>query len=156
MIALLFVCLVNTCRSPALMGYMNHLIETHGMQKKGYADSCALSTSFFGMSPDQKMVEIANYNSIYYDHKSKPFEMSFFETYDAIFGVTHEIVEALKAKSPGAQEKLKIYHVCFFSQKYPQIDIDNPHVKGEKGFEITWEMIKDACLGIFNHFFSKP
>ncbi len=154
MIALLFVCFANVCRSPALMGYMNHLIENSGMQEKGYADSCSLSPFFSGMPPNKKIVEIASRDLIYLNHRSKPFESNFFETYDALFGVTHEIVERLQAKSPEVKKRLKVHHVCTFSQNYPNVDIDYPNAEELGGFEHIWAMIKDASTGIFNHFFN--
>lgn len=152
MIALLFVCLGNICRSPALMGYMNHLALQKNMSEKIYADSCGLDAHFLGAPPDQRIQIFAQQRGIFFAHKAKLFEPSFFDFFQEIFGVTKDIVSRTQSFARTEKERQKVHLVTGFSEKYRNVDIPDPYYLGESSFERIWDMIEDSCKGIYRHF----
>jgi len=134
------------------MGYMNHLAYQKGMNNQLYVDSCGLYANFLGASPDQRMQAVAKQKGILFDHQAKIFEPAFFETFQAIFGVTEEVISHLHSFAHTKEEKAKVYLATAFSQNYKGKDIPDPYYLGTQGFEKIWDMIEDSCEGIFNHF----
>lgn len=152
MIKLLFVCLGNICRSPALAGYMGFLVKEKNLEDRVYVDSCGLYATFLGSQPDGRMKEVAHSKGIHLDHQAKLFQSTYFEMFDAIFGVTGEVVAHLRSLAQTKEALSKIYHVTDFSVLYRGRDIPDPYYLGKDGFEKAWEMIEDVCQGIFEHF----
>lgn len=134
------------------MGYTNHLLIEKGVQSKVYVDSCALFAHFLGSPPDERMQTIAKRNGVLFNHEAKLFESAFFQTFQAIFGVTKEIVSHLHAMADTKEEKGKIYLATAFSKKYQGLDIPDPYYLGIKGFEKTWDMIQEVCQSIYQQF----
>ncbi len=58
--SILFVCLGNICRSPALAACLQKLINEKSLKDKVFVDSCAVTPSFLGAPADPRMVAAAN------------------------------------------------------------------------------------------------
>lgn len=144
--SLLFVCLGNICRSPALKGVMEHLLEEKGIE--GYVESCGLHTTFLGNPPDRRMQEVAQKHGITLENRAKIFEASYFDQFDAIFCVTHDVLKAVQAMAHTKEHQQKIYLATHFSEKFKGEEIPDPYFGGEKGFENLWEMVEESCQGI--------
>ena len=134
------------------MGYMNHLALQKGISDQVYIDSCGLHSSFLVSPPDARMQRVAKEKGIIFNHQAKMFEPAFFDSFQAIFGVTEEIVSHLRSLAHTPEEQAKIHLATAFSQNYKGMDIPDPYYLGAKGFEKIWEIIEDACLGIFKQF----
>lgn len=134
------------------MGYLNHLAQQKGVGDQVYIDSCGLHSSFLGSAPDTRMQRVAKERGIIFTHQAKMFEPAFFETYQAIFGVTEEIVSHLRSLAHTPEEQAKIYHATAFSQNHKGMDIPDPYYLGAQGFDKIWDIIEDACNGIFKQF----
>ena len=137
------------------MGYLNHLAEQQGVSDQVYIDSCALHSSFVGSAPDARMQRVAKEKGVLFTHQAKVFQPAFFETFEAIFGVTDEIVSHLRALAHTLEERAKIYHAMAFSQNFKDKDIPDPYYLGAQGFDKVWEMIEDGCKGIYKQFIQK-
>lgn len=147
----LFVCVGNICRSPALMGRLEHLLKEKGV--KAYVESCGLHGSFLGSDPDRRMQEVAAKRGIALKNKAKLFEESFFDQFDVIFCVTKDVLSAILAMAHTQEHKNKVHMATHYSHKYKDQSIPDPFFQEGKGFEHVWEMVDDACQGIYNHFF---
>ena len=77
------------------MATLNHLAREKGIEV--HADSCGIGWVHLGQRPNLKSFEAAKKKGILIDHKSKPFEDSFFEEYDYIFTVHDENFRTIKA-----------------------------------------------------------
>ena len=97
MIKVLYVCVANTCRSPALMAAVNHIAAEKGLEIE--ADSCGIGWVNLGQKPNSKSFEATKKKGILIDHKSKPFQNSFFEEYDYIFAVNDQILEQIRLRN---------------------------------------------------------
>ncbi|MCB1109888.1 MAG: low molecular weight phosphotyrosine protein phosphatase [Chlamydiia bacterium] len=145
----LFVCVGNICRSPALQGYLEHLLKERGIQ--AYVDSCGLHGTFQGNSPDRRMQEVANNHGISLNHQAKIFEGSYFDQFDAIFCVTKEVLAAVQAMAHTKEHREKVMLATCFLKNEP---IPDPYFNAKEGFEQVWTIVEKACQAIVDHYYS--
>lgn len=149
---ILFVCIANICRSPALMATMNHLAAKKKVDL--FADSCGIGWVHLGERPDRRSFEAAKKRGILIDHRSQQFQDHFFEAYDLILTVEEEITEQLKLRGPEYKDKIKL--VTDYSRKYKGQPIPDPYYLSESGFDEVMDIILDCCEGILEKIESKP
>lgn len=149
--SLLFVCLGNICRSPALKGMMEHLLQKKGIP--AYVESCGLHSTFLGNPPDRRMQAAGRSHGVILHDHAKIFEASFFDQFDAIFCVTKDVYAAVRAMAHTQKDQSKIFIASHFSKQYKGEEIPDPYFGGEKGFEQVWDRVEDACKGIMKYFF---
>lgn len=125
---------------------MEHLFEEKGIQ--GYIESCGLHATFLGNPPDRRMQEGATKRGITLENRAKVFEATYFDQFDAIFCVTNDVLNAVKAMAHTQEHQQKIYLATAFSEKFKGEEIPDPYFGGDKGFEYAWEMIEESCQGI--------
>jgi protein-tyrosine phosphatase len=147
MTSILFVCMGNICRSPALAATLKHL----AIQKKRdlHVDSCGIGWVHLGERPDPRSFEAAKKKGILIDHRAQQFREEFFEIFDLILPVEEEIAEQLKLRSPAHQEKIHL--VTNFSRKYKGQGIPDPYYMGKEGFDQVMDMIVDCCEGLLSN-----
>lgn len=146
MVSLLFVCVGNICRSPALKGMMEHLLKEKGIRAD--VESCGLHATFLGSPPDRRMVEGANKRGITLNNRAKMFKTYYFDRFDAIFCVTHDVLKAIQSMAHTSAHQKKIYLATAFSEKFKGEEMPDPYFGREKGFDLAWEMIEESCQGI--------
>ena len=100
MISILFVCLGNICRSPALEATLKKLVKEKNLTEKIFVDSCAVTPSFLGAPADPRMVAAANKRGVHIDHKAKLFEEAYFKAFNYIFAADHEVLKMLQQIAP--------------------------------------------------------
>jgi protein-tyrosine phosphatase len=141
---ILFVCLANICRSPALMATLNHLAAKK--KKALHADSCGIGWAHLGERPNPRSFIAAKKRGIIIDHRSQQFQDHFFETYDLILTVDEDIAEQLKLRNPQYADKIKL--ATEYSRKYKGEPIPDPYYLSENGFDEVMDMILDCCEGL--------
>ena len=152
MISVLFVCLGNICRSPALEACLEKLIKDSEISGKVYVDSCGLSASFLGSDADSRMISEAEKNGVIISHKSQMFRDAFFEQFEFIFAVSDDQVEFLEEDVP-KNAKAKVLLATAFSKKFKDMPIPDPYAEG--GFSECYAIIQDAAKGIFEMLLKK-
>lgn len=140
----LFVCMANLCRSPALMATLNHLAAKKKLPI--HADSCGMGWVHVGERPSAKSFEAAKKKGILIDHKAQQFQDSFFETYDLILTVDEDISEQLKLRSPKHAHKIKL--ATDYSKKHKGQPIPDPYYFSDNGFDQVMEIVVDCCEGL--------
>ena len=153
--SILFVCAVNTTRSPALKGAMQSLLKNKGLEREVYVESAGLQPFCPGSSPDIKMQKIAQSHGVVIDDHSKLFESSYFDAFNVIFCVSKDIVSAIHQMARTEQEANKVFIATQFSVENPMKDIPYPDYNNSQAVDEIWKQIVNACLGIYNHFLSK-
>lgn len=128
---------------------MEYLLTQKGLDKEVYVESCALHPSFLGSPPDRRMQEVAFEHGVALNDHAKLFEVTHFDQFDAIFGVTEDVVEAIRAMAETKGHLSKVYLATHFSKKHLDQDIADPYCSGSRGFEVVWEQVVDACEGIY-------
>ncbi|MBX7065733.1 MAG: low molecular weight phosphotyrosine protein phosphatase [Parachlamydiales bacterium] len=147
MTAIMFVCMANICRSPALMAVLNHLAAAKKMEV--HADSSGIGWVHLGERPSQRTFEAAKKRGILIDHRTQQFQDEFFEIYDLILTVDEEIAEQLKLRGPKYAHKIRL--ASDFSRKYKGMPIPDPYYLSDNGFDEVLEMIIDCCEGLLDH-----
>ena len=149
--ALLFVCMGNICRSPALASTFVELARKKKCASHFIVDSSALTTFYLGQEADHRMCKAARKKRITIDHISQLFEKSDFSKFDYIFAVNHEVKDLLQGLTSIPEERKKIYLATAFAKKYKNQEIPDPYFHGGKAFEHVMDMALDACEGLLDY-----
>lgn len=129
----LFVCLGNTCRSPALADLLNQ--KAKKFLEKGVikADSAAITKYNVGEDVDPLMRQVAMEKGVKLKkHKARLFTKDDISQYDLILGVTNDVCEMIRVQCDDLDEEKKIVMATHFSITYLDRDIVDPFSK-EKG-----------------------
>lgn len=149
-VSLLFVCMGNICRSPAGAAVFSKLAQDKGVSDKFYVDSCGVTSFYLGCQADRRMISAAKKRDVSISHTAQIFEPYYFDTFDYILAVNHEVQSLLQDIAQSPAHKAKIRLLGDFSAKYPGEDIPDPYYGGEQGFEVVMDMLIDACEGLLN------
>ena len=147
MISILFVCLGNICRSPALAATMQKAIQENNLAEKVFVDSCAVTPCFLGAPADPRMVAAAHKRGVHIEHKAKIFEESYFKVFDYIFASDREVLKILQSMAPDS-EKGKLHLATEFSSAYKDKDLPDPYFDGESRFELIMDMSQEIAQSI--------
>lgn len=156
MISILCVCQGNICRSPALQGCLQKLIDEHKKTEKYYVDSCGLHSFFRGQQMDQRAKKAAEKKGFSISHIAREIEIIDFSTFDYILPVTKEIKQSLYYLAPDEKSKKKIYLATHFSTLYKDRDIEDPYSGGERGFDEMIEILYESATSLFEYLENKP
>jgi len=149
---ILFVCLGNICRSPALEATLRHLAVSKNRADEFKIDSCGISWMHVGEHPDPRTFEAASKRGILIDHRARQFRVGFFDEFQNIFVSDREIFEQVKYHARSEADKNKVFMATAFSQRFKDQDIPDPYYLSHSGFEQVMDIIVDSCEGILNHF----
>jgi protein-tyrosine phosphatase len=147
MISILFVCLGNICRSPALEATLKKLIKDKNLAEKVFVDSCAVTPSFLGAPADPRMVAAANKRGVNIEHKAKIFEEAYFKAFNYIFASDHEVLKILQGMAPD-NEKGRLHLATEYSTAHKDKDLPDPYFDGEAGFETIMDMSQEIAQSI--------
>ena len=146
--SILFVCMGNICRSPALQSTLEQLAKKKGIAL--HVESCGIGRVAIGQEADPRSVYAASQAGIEIKNKAQSFQSHFFSVFDAIFTVDREILQALR-KLGGPDHAGKIHLATKWSQQYRDQPIGDPYYLGVDGFKIVMDQVVDCCRGIINH-----
>jgi len=147
MIKILFVCLGNICRSPALEAILRHLAQKKGIQSRLFIDSCAVTSWYVGEQADSRMRATAQGQGIKIDHIARLISPSDFEKFDLILAVNREVLEELKHLAP-QEFSSKLQLATDFSLNFTGQDIPDPFYGDQVAFDRVMEMGMDVAKGI--------
>ncbi len=146
--SILFVCMGNICRSPALGAALQNSLEQMGKKDALFIDSAGLTAYYLGQSADLRMQHAMKKRGIVIDHVAKLFHANDFARFDCIFAVSKEVEEHLMGLARTLEEKKKIQMATEFSEKYKGEEIPDPYYLGADAFDHVAEMVLDAAKGI--------
>jgi protein-tyrosine phosphatase len=142
--SVLFVCLGNICRSPAAEGILRHLGEKVAMSDL-HVESCAVGDWYTGSLPDPRMQKVAKGRGYSLTSRARPFDPSFFETFDYILAADDDVLEQLHDRAKSPAHRAKIYLMTHFSTVYHNQPVPDPYYKGGDGFEQVMDMLEESC-----------
>lgn len=151
MVAVLFVCLGNICRSPAAEGVCKHLAEKEYDLHDLEVASCGLGDWHAGSLPDSRMREASKSRGIILTSRAQAFEEIFFEQFDYILAADHAVLKELHSFAHKAEHKKKIQLMTAYSKSYAQKEIPDPFYGNRSAFDLALDMIEDACEGFLTH-----
>lgn len=148
MVAVLFVCLGNICRSPAGEAILRHMTEKHPRHKDIIVKSCGTGDWHLGHSPDERMREAALQRGVILDNKAKLFELEFFKHFDYILAADFEVLAHLLRIAPSAEDQQKVHLMTKFSSKYQGKEVPDPYYMGGPAFDLVLDILEDSCEGL--------
>jgi len=148
MVAVLFVCLGNICRSPAGEAILRHMTANHPKHKDIIVKSCGTGDWHLGHAPDARMCEAALQRGIVINNKAKPFELEFFKDFDYILAADFEILKHLTRLAPSVEDQKKIYLMTHFSAKHQGKEVPDPYYLGGPAFDLVLDILEDSCEGL--------
>jgi protein-tyrosine phosphatase len=150
-ISLLFVCMGNICRSPALASTFVELARKKNLSSHFFVDSSALTTFYVGQGADYRMCKAAQKKGIAIDHIAQLFEKDDFSKFHYILAVNHEVKDLLQGLASTPEEREKIILATAFAKKYKNQEIADPYFHGGEAFDHVMDMAFDACEGLLEH-----
>lgn len=151
---ILFVCLGNICRSPALMSELRRQAEKRGLGSKVIVDSCAMTSWNIGEPPDHRMRKAALARGLTLEHTARLLRKEDFKAFDLILAVDREVLQLLERSAAHAEVTAQIALATAFSKAFKNEDMLDPYYDAEHAFDRTMVMAEDCCVGILDHFFS--
>ena len=151
--SILFVCMGNICRSPALMAELQRQAKIRELQDKLLVDSCAVSGWHIGEPSDYRMRAAALAHGLEIHHRAKLFEKTYFTTFDWVLAVDREVLHLLEQAAKHAMITSRIALATSFSKAYKDTDIADPYYGEDKSFDLTMVIIRECCQGILDTLF---
>lgn len=150
---LLFVCLGNICRSPVAEAMMRKLIEDHGADVMISVDSAGTSAYNTGRGPDARMVEAAARRGLRMNHIARQVRPSDFDSASLIIAMDDSNYDNLRAIAPTVEAANKVKRIADFfnpDTRRKHDSVPDPYYGGEEGFQLSLDLIKEACENILN------
>jgi protein-tyrosine phosphatase len=148
--SILLVCTANICRSPMAEGALRKKLWEAGLDFD--VDSAGTHDYMPGMPPYTLAVATSKrrgYNITGFVARRVRFHD--FKYFDLILGMCRANVEWLKSFCP-AESRRKIRLLTEYSAEYRRQDIPDPYGGEVRDFEISLDMIEDACDGVVRSF----
>ena len=149
---ILFVCMVNICRSPAAEGIMKAKLEGKGLSHLFFIDSAGIHGYHEGELPDHRMRTHASRRGYNLTSRSRPVTYNDFFDFDLIIGMDDSNLHDLRRKAPDEASLRKIHRMTDYCRNFPDDHVPDPYYGGASGFEKVLDLLEDACNGIIMNY----
>jgi len=156
MIAVLFVCLGNICRSPAAEHMLVHLNKSRNNPLELHVESCGIGSWHVGHLPCEEMRIAAENRGVSVVGLAKQFQPDHFYNFDYIFTADKNIQLELLNVAGTLEQRGKVHLFTEYSQLYHRQDVPDPFALSGDAFEIALDMIEESCEGILDHLSQRP
>lgn len=144
--SILFICLGNICRSPLAEGVFRDEATKSGLANSLNIDSAGIGGWHVGNPPDPRAIEKANQYGIDISHQtSRKLTPSDFSAFDLILCMDEDnIADCHSANRQNGPAKIELFTAY---AGLGNLEIPDPYYGGVDGFEIAYQMIKQASIG---------
>jgi protein-tyrosine phosphatase len=151
MVAVLFVCMGNICRSPSAEGAFLRLLEENGLLAHIEVDSAGTHGYHVGGQADSRSMAHAQKRGIdITPHRARQVASEDFERYDYILAMDNDNYERLQAQCPDEHlEKVQLF--LEYAPHMKLTEVPDPYYGGEKGFEHVLDLVEAASEGLLAH-----
>jgi len=140
---ILFVCVANICRSPALAFLFQKGIKKEGVASQFSCSSAAISSWSVGdgVSPMiKKWLKEEGIDSEH--HRARSFKKEDFQKFDYILAVNEDVLKTLILLTTSEIDKSKVFLATHFSPSFFDQEIADPYKKEEKEQKKVFKMIQ--------------
>jgi protein-tyrosine phosphatase len=148
-ISVLYVCMGNICRSPALAAILQQLVEKKGVADRFHIDSSGIASYYIGKQADHRIRSAAEKKGVVIDHLAQLVDPIHFQQFDYIFAVNEEVKHLLLTLAT-EEEKKKIFLATHFGKQHRNEEIPDPFHRGPNAFDDVIEIAFDACQGFLD------
>jgi len=151
--SILFICLGNICRSPLAEGVFRNEAENRGVADQLTIDSAGTGGWHIGNPPDQRSIQTAANHGININHQvCRRLTSNDFNTFDLIFGMDNSnIINATSANKRNGPAQVLLF--TQYAGMGDNLEIADPYYGGGEGFEIAYQLIKQASRGALDRLF---
>jgi protein-tyrosine phosphatase len=148
LVAVLFVCTGNICRSPTAEGVMRKLVAERGYGERIVIDSAGTHGYHEGEPPDPRSIEAALQRGVDLSaQRARRIREGDFSNFDLILAMDRGHARILSRSAPRHGEA----RIAMFLDYAPHLgasDVPDPYYGGEGGFELVLDMAEAAAAGL--------
>lgn len=148
---ILFVCLGNICRSPVAEAMMRKILTDQELDSAIEVDSAGTSAYNTGRGPDPRMITAAAKRGLRMNHIARQVRPSDFDRNDLIIAMDDANYDDLRAIAPTLDAADKVHKIAqyFGTSTRQRFDsVPDPYYGGEEGFQLSLNLIREACENI--------
>jgi protein-tyrosine phosphatase len=151
MVAVLFVCTGNICRSPTAEGMFHSLLVRSGLQESVQVDSAGLQGYHIGDPPDPRTVEAARLRGIDLNNlRARQVRPADFSRFDLILAMDNGHLNGLRRLAPaGSSADIRLY-LDFAGETLRGTEVPDPYYGPPQGFEQVLDLCEAAGPGLLS------
>jgi protein-tyrosine phosphatase len=139
---ILMVCLGNICRSPLAEGILRAKVNSENI----IVDSAGTGSWHVGNPPDPRSIAVAKkYGLDISNLRGRQFTSDDFKNFDKIFVMDNTNLEDVLALAPSESDKQKVSLILDTIFPNENVDVPDPYLGGQQGFEDVYQMLDQAC-----------
>ena len=149
MVRVLMVWLGNICRSPLAEGILKLKVDS----QKYFIDSAGTGRYHIGSLPDSRSIAVARKNNLDITYqRCRQFGVSDFDEFDIIYVMDNSNKRDVLALARDDTDKAKVQMIL--NELFPNenVDVPDPYLGGDQGFEKVYELLEEACSTIAKKF----
>lgn len=158
MVAILFVCMGNICRSPMAEGVFRHLVHEAGIEEDSstgiICDSAGTIGYHVGDQPDPRGIETAAGHGVDLSgQRARQVADRDFKIFDYVLAMDESNLADLSRRCPESlQSRLGLF---MDHAPHPGLtEVPDPYYGGQEGFEQCYELVLAAAEGLLAHIVS--
>ncbi|MGI9547040.1 MAG: low molecular weight protein-tyrosine-phosphatase [Flavobacteriaceae bacterium] len=145
----LMVCLGNICRSPLAEGLLKSKVDVQLV----FVDSAGTAGYHIGSLPDSRSIAVAKKNNIdITDQRCRVFTSADFLQFDLIYAMDQSNYSDIASMAEGPEQLQKV-RLLLDETNLGTREVPDPYYGGERGFEMVFEMIDQACESVVQRIF---
>ena len=136
------VCLGNICRSPLAEGILKLKVDS----QKYFIDSAGTGSYHIGSLPDSRSIAVARkYNLDITNQRCRQFKVSDFDEFDIIYVMDNSNRRDVLALARDENDKAKVRMILNEIFPNENVDVPDPYLGGDQGFEKVYKLLEEAC-----------
>lgn len=138
----------NICRSPTAEGVFRHMVAEHNLQDLIVTDSAGTHAYHVGESPDRRAQATAKSRGVELsDLRARRVTSRDFEKFEYVLAMDKDNYAILDELCPvGQDDRLSLF--LDFAPSVKASEVPDPYYGGAKGFEVVFDMVEQASLGL--------
>lgn len=142
MVRVLMVCLGNICRSPLAEGILKLKVDS----QKYFIDSAGTGSYHLGSPPDNRSIAVARKNNLDISYqRCRQFGVSDFDEFDIIYVMDNSNKRDVLALARDENDKAKVKMILNEIFPNENVDVPDPYLGGDQGFEKVYKLLEEAC-----------